>query len=74
VVSTHFSVQTGPEHSCRHTRSALAGWESIAAVAATAAIASVLNIILMEEFLPGKSSRIRGNAHGRLLFQEAHQA
>jgi hypothetical protein len=45
-VSTHRSWQTGPSHSCRHTRSALACWGINAVMATTmAAIPKVLKII-----------------------------
>src|SRR5579863_4740646 len=49
--STHRSLQTGPTHSCRHTRSALACWGMNAIVVTTvAATAKVVNNVLMKRF------------------------
>jgi hypothetical protein len=67
-VSTHRSWQTGPSHSCRHTRCALA-CDGIKAVKATAvaAIPKVLKIILTSSSFRNSATDPGADRHGKLF-------
>jgi hypothetical protein len=67
-VSTHRYWQTGPSHSCRHTRCASACWGINAVMAATvAAIPKVLKIILTSSSFRNSATDPGADRHGKFL-------